>query len=278
LYPTTFEELLASHDKLTVCPAVVPTPVRDSVLEDGDASLVNVNVPLSEPMVSGLNVTVYEAVFPAAIVTGKESPPTVKRELLLVAAITVTLAPIALRLPAADPVLPTVTFPTATVVGVTLSCPEVAVAVPVPDNAIDKLEFDAPDPTDTLPVVVPADLGLNTTLKDVLCPGASVSGRVRPLTLNAVPVTGAWVMVRLAPPTLMSVADLVELVSSFTVPKFRLVDEELSAAGLVVEGLPELNPWHPIRAHRMRMVGRAIPALRVDIIKHDCRKWLISNV
>jgi hypothetical protein len=59
LYPTTFGEVLAFHDRLTVC--AVPVPVADSLVEDGDALLVNVRVAFAAPVVSGLNVTVNEA-------------------------------------------------------------------------------------------------------------------------------------------------------------------------------------------------------------------------
>lgn len=57
------------------------------------------------------------------------------------------------------------------------------------------------------PLTLPADCGLKTTLKVVLCPGAKVTGRVKPVVLKPVPVTLACVMVRLVPPVLLSVSD-----------------------------------------------------------------------
>lgn len=183
--------------------------------------------------------------------------------MLLLAAVTVTLVPLALRLPDPVPLPPTITLPKFKVAGVTLSCP--AAAVPVPDRAIDRLEFDASDASDTFPLAAPAVFGLNTTLNDVLCPAASVSGKLNPLMLNVEPVTGAWVMVRLAPPTLVSVSDLVSLELMRTLPKLRLDCPALIWPG-VGPGLPELSPWHPIRAHRARMVGSAIQRVGVNFI------------
>ena len=39
----------------------------------------------------------------------------------------------------------------------------------------------------TLPLKLPVDCGAKVTLKDVLCPGISVTGVVIPETLNPVP-------------------------------------------------------------------------------------------
>ena len=77
--------------------AAAPVPVRDSVLVVGDALLVTVRVPLAVPDVVGLNVIVNETLLPAAIVTGSDSPPILNTELLVVAAVTVTLAPLAVN-------------------------------------------------------------------------------------------------------------------------------------------------------------------------------------
>jgi hypothetical protein len=40
----------------------------------------------------------------------------------------------------------------------------------------------------TLPLTVPADAGVNLTLKVALCPAVSVTGVVMPLKLNPVPL------------------------------------------------------------------------------------------
>jgi hypothetical protein len=60
--------------------------------------------------------------------------------------------------------------------------------MPVPDSGIAKVGLEALEVIVTLPVAVPADVGLNETVKLALCPAVKVSGAVIPLRLNPVPV------------------------------------------------------------------------------------------
>ena len=73
--------------------------------------LVKVSAAVTAPAVCGLNVTVNAALFPAGIVTGSDSPPTVNAELLLLTALTMTLAPPAVRVPDAVPLGPRPRYP-----------------------------------------------------------------------------------------------------------------------------------------------------------------------
>jgi len=52
--------------------------------------------------------------------------------------------------------------------------------------------------TDTLPVLLPAEVGAKLTLTLVLCPGARVSGRTKPVMLKAEPLRLAADTVTLA--------------------------------------------------------------------------------
>ena len=120
LYPTTSVEVLAVHDRFTECVgAGVPVPVSASVIVGDRALLVIVNVALAAAAVCGLKVIVNAALWPDGIVTGRERPPTLKAELLVLAAVTVTLPPLALKLPEAVPLCPTTTLPRAKVAGLT---------------------------------------------------------------------------------------------------------------------------------------------------------------
>jgi hypothetical protein len=152
----------------------------------GCALLVNVIVALTAPVVVGVKVTVNETLLPAAIVTGSESPLTWNAELLVLTAVTVTLAPLAESVPDVVPLVPTTTLPTASVVGLTLSCPTAAVAVP--DNGMVRVGFDAFDVIVTVPLKVPAVVGVNVTVNVVLAPAVSVTGVVIPLRLKPVPL------------------------------------------------------------------------------------------
>jgi hypothetical protein len=112
--------VLAVHDRFTEwVGAGVPVPVSAAVIVGDWPSLVTVNVALAEAAVCGLNVTVNAALCPDGIVTGRERPPTLNAELFVPAAVTVTLPPLALKLPEALPLWPTITLPNAKVAGVT---------------------------------------------------------------------------------------------------------------------------------------------------------------
>jgi len=82
---------------------------------------MNVRVALAAPAVTGLNVIVNGMLLPAGIVNGSGMPPTVNTELFVLAALIVTFAPLADRLPETVPLAPTATLPAASVVGMTLS-------------------------------------------------------------------------------------------------------------------------------------------------------------
>ena len=93
--------------------------------------------------------------------------------MLLLTALTVTLAPLAVRLPDAVPLVPTTTLPRPMAVGLAASVPVVAV-VPVPDSGTVRVGFEALDPIVMLPFIVPAAVGANFALKVQLAPGARV--------------------------------------------------------------------------------------------------------
>ena len=121
-----FDEILAFHDRFTMCVgAGVPVPFRASVAVVACALLVNVSDAVAAPAVFGLKVTVNEALLPAGIVSGSERPPTLNTELFVLAVVTVTLAPLAAKLPEVVPLTPVITLPRSSVAGVTVNCPTV---------------------------------------------------------------------------------------------------------------------------------------------------------
>ena len=130
--PLTTLPMASVDGEMLSCPtAAVPVPVSVPVELDGWPLLVTVSVALADPTAVGLNVIVKGTLCPAGIVTGSDSPLIVKAELFVLAAVTVTLAPLAFKLPEAVPLEPSTTLPTANVEGETLSCPATAVPVPV---------------------------------------------------------------------------------------------------------------------------------------------------
>lgn len=99
----------------------MPVPVKDAVVVEGCALLVKVSVPLAAPAVVGLNVIVNGMLCPAGTVMGSDMPPMLNAELFVPAALIVTFAPLADKLPETVPLVPTTTLPAAKVVGVTLN-------------------------------------------------------------------------------------------------------------------------------------------------------------
>jgi hypothetical protein len=100
------------------------------------------------------------------MITGSDKPLMEKCELFVVATVTVTFAPAALRVPEAVPLAPATTLPIATGIGAAV---KVAVTlVPVPETGMDKLGFEPFDVTVTFPLELAAELGANVTLKVAL--------------------------------------------------------------------------------------------------------------
>lgn len=60
---------------------------------------------------------------------------------------------------------------------------------------------------ETLPLALPATVGVNVAVNEVFAPALIVAGRVSPLMLNPVPLALAAVMVTLAVPVFVSVTD-----------------------------------------------------------------------
>jgi hypothetical protein len=119
-----------------------------------------------------------------------------------------------------DLLLPTVTLPKLSVVGLDPSVPFVT---PVPVSGIVRVGLDAVDVTTMLPVALAADVGVNVTVKVALCPAVSVTGVVMPLKSNPVPLTATREIVTLEPPVLVTVSDKDLLLPTITLPKLRLL-------------------------------------------------------
>ena len=181
------------------------------------------------------------------MVTGSESPPTLNTELVVFAAETVTLAPLAVRLPDAVPLVPTTTLPKSSLAGLTTSCPE-AVVVPVPESVRLSVLLDALLAMVTVALKVPAALGANLMLIVVLCPAATVTGRVGAIKEKYGLEIETLLMVTEAGPEFVAVADRVLLLPAATLPKSRVVDCRERVLCWLEE--PPLTPWQPIREVR----------------------------
>ena len=84
------------------------------------------------------------------------------------------------------PLSPSTTLPT--LIGLLTPNVLCVAATADPVSGTFKFGFEASDVTDTLPLKLPAECGVNVILNDVLRPGVSVTGGVIPETLNPVPL------------------------------------------------------------------------------------------
>ena len=102
--------------------------------------LASVNDAVAEPGTNGLKVIENDVLWPAGTVSGNESPPMLNTESFVVAPVTVTSAPVAVRVPDAVPLEPTTTLPRFNVLGLTVSCP--AAVFPLPWVAFEDPELN----------------------------------------------------------------------------------------------------------------------------------------
>ncbi len=211
--------------------------------------LVKVRVALAAPDVCGLKVTVNGALWPAGIVRGSERPPTLKIELFVLAAVTVTFAPLAVKLPEAVALVPATTLPRPKVVGTTVNCPETV--VPVPESEIVNVGFDASLLIVTVALKASAALGVNVTLSGVLCPALIVTGRLGAVKEKYLVETDALLILTDAGPEFVTVTVRVLLLLAATLPKSSVaVNRERVLECCWPEEPAALTPWQPTRKVR----------------------------
>ena len=98
------------------------------------------------------------------------------------------------------------TFPKLRLVGFAAS---VAGVAPVPERERFRVELEASLTMARFPLTLPLDWGVKSTVKLVLWPAFSVSGKARLLMVNPLPLRLACVMVTEEVPELVSVSDSV---------------------------------------------------------------------
>jgi len=163
--------------------AAVPVPVRLATAGELLALLANDAVALAEPVAVGENFTVNVTGVPVVTVTGKVNPVTENSDEFvppIVTDVTLTLPPVAVRVPLAVPLEFTATLPTAIGV-VTASDP----ATPVPVRLATAGEFVALLANDAVALAEPVAVGENFTVNVTGVVVVTVAGKVRPVTLNS---------------------------------------------------------------------------------------------
>lgn len=211
-------------------PGVTPVPVNPIVSVGFDPFEVIVTLPLALPAAVGVNFTLNVALWPEVSVTGAVIPLRLKPVPLMLTCEIVTLAPpVFVTVSDSELLLPTVTLPKLRLAGF---APRVPGATPVPDKPIASVGFEAFEVSVTAPLALPAAVGVNTTLKLVLCPAARVIGTVTPVRVNPLPLTPTCEIVTLVPPVLVIVSDRDWLLPTVTLPKLKLVGLAPSVPGV----------------------------------------------
>jgi len=182
------------------------------------------------PELFGVNFTEIDAVLPAAMVTGKDTPLTVNSELVVVAPETTMLEPDALSVAGMILLDPTATLPKLALAGETVKVPAAGL---FPDRGIVRVLVTAFESTVRLPVATPPVFGTKNMVNVMLCEGDKVNGGVIPVRPNDEPLVSADDIVTGAVPPLVSVSRMLPVPPAFTVPKFTL------------EGLGETLPAIP---------------------------------
>lgn len=140
-------------------------PVKDCTAGEFEALLENESEAEVAPLDCGVKVTVKVEVWPAGMVMGSEMPESTNSLLVLLAELTVTAEPLAVRLPPRAELDPTLTLPKARVVGETAKVPA---AVPVPESGMASGEFEAFETTEIDPLAAPAVVGAKVAVKVTL--------------------------------------------------------------------------------------------------------------
>jgi len=89
----------------------MPLPVRDASTGELEALPAKEALADAVPLACGMNVKVNGVLWPAAMVKGKESALRTNSEVLTLAEVTVTLDPMALRVPVRRLLVPTTMLP-----------------------------------------------------------------------------------------------------------------------------------------------------------------------
>ena len=192
---------------------------------------VMLTLPLAAPLAVGAKSTVKDVLCPAASVTGLKTLNKLKPvPLALTAETDMLVCPEFVNVSDKVVLLPTWTLPNGRLVGVGVSAPW---ATPVAVSGMLKLGFVPFEVMLTLPLAAPLVVGAKSTVKDALCPAASVTGMKGTLKLKPVPLALTVEIETLVPPVLVNVSDKLVLLPTWTLPNGRLVAFGASVPGVI---------------------------------------------
>ena len=158
--------------------------------------------------------------------------------------------PLLVNVTVCDCLAPTVTLPKSSLAGSSASWPGAEVPVPVPNRLRFVRGFDASLVMASVALKAAAALGANLMLTVVLCPAATVIGRVGATSEKYFVEIATLLMVTDAGPGFVAVTVRVLLLLIATVPKSRLEGSERVLDCCCPEGPAALTPWQPTSKSR----------------------------
>jgi len=129
--------------------------------------------------------------------------------------------PVLVTVSGKESVIPTVTLPKARLVGLDVSSSLVS-AVPTPFSITSDVVLDALLVIESEALKVPAALGVNVIVIGVVCPAATLAGRLGAVRAKYLVETEAELTVTESGPELVAFTVMVLLLPAATFPKFRL--------------------------------------------------------
>jgi hypothetical protein len=220
---------LGEAESCSVC--ATPVPDTEIANEGLGELLAKVTLPETAPADVGAKLTVNAEALPGAMVSGRVRPDSAKTLPETVACVSVRLAePGFVMVTVCELVMPSVTLPKATEVGVT----EISGCMPVPLRAIVVGEFVALLLTVRLPVALPTTDGAKSRASGRLWPGERLTLAEKPLSLNAAFDEATCEMVTVPDPVLVRVIDCdeeAEPTSMLPKAKLLVLDERRYVTG-----------------------------------------------
>ena len=219
--------------------AVAPVPDRLITREEGAPFVASVMLPPTAVEEDGVKTALNVVLPPAVIVVDVERPVSLKPAPATVICENVSVAlPLFASVIVCELLVPTVTVPKVTLVGLAAICG----SVPVPVSAIERGGPGALLVIDTLPLVLVAVVGAKVTEKFAVTPAAIDCPEPIPLVLKPDPVMDAWEMLTDVVPVFVTLTVCVAALPTATFPKLRLLalDERTPADGCA--GSPVVAP------------------------------------
>jgi len=254
----------------------MPVPLRAIVAGELVAVLTTVTLPEREPAEVGAKLTLNDADWPAARLSGSVIPLELKPvPVALICEIETLEFPVLEIVTFCAAVDPVARLPKLNDAGETESWS--VLTMPVPASGIASEEFGALLMSVMLPEKAAAELGAKPTANEVDPPGGMDSGNVNPVELNPVPTREACVKLSAAVPGFRMVTVWVAVADTLTLPKLTL-DGVTEICGCTPAPPREIVAGELVAVLTTLILPAALPATEGAKITLSGRLWPAARV